>query len=81
MTQYAQASTKEFYEKGKYTWDDKSGTVTLISRKDSSIQTLRIKDEGALIMLSAEGTSMKGNQDQYTLLRSDKNKSREVHIH
>ena len=81
VTQYAQASTKEFYEKGKYTWDDKSRTVTLIARKDSNIQQLRIKDEAALIMLSPEGTPLKGDQDKYTLLRSDKNKSREVHIH
>ena len=81
VTQYAQASTKEFYEKGKYNWDDKSGTVTLIARKDSNIRKLRIKDEGALIVLSSEGVPMKGNQDKYTLLRSDRNKSREVHIH
>lgn len=81
VTQYAQASNKEFYEKGKYIWDDKTSTVTLVDRKDSSIQMLRIKDEGTLIMLTPEGASMKGDQDDYTLLRSDKNKSREVHIH
>lgn len=81
VTQYAQASNKEFYEKGKYIWDDKMGIVTLTARKDSKIRKLRIKDEGSLIVLSPEGTSMKGNQDKYMLLRSDKNKSREVHIH
>ncbi|RLA25360.1 MAG: copper resistance protein NlpE [Gammaproteobacteria bacterium] len=81
VTQYAQASTKEFYEKGKYTWDDKSGIVTLIARKDSSIRKLRIKDEASLIVLTSNGASMKGNQDKYTLLRADKNKSRDVHIH
>ena len=81
VTQYAQASTKEFYEKGKYTWDDKSGLVTLTSRKDSNIRKLRIKNDGALIMLSFDGVDMKNNQKEYTLLRSDKNKSREVHIH
>lgn len=81
VTQYAQASTKEFYEKGKYDWDDKSGIVTLIARKDSAMRQLLIKNEGALIVLSPEGRSMKGNQDKYTLLRSDKSKSREVHIH
>lgn len=81
VTQYAQASTKEFYEKGKYVWDNKSRIVTLTARKDSSIQKLRIKNEATLIMLSPEGATMKGNQDKYSLLRSDKNKSREVHIH
>ena len=81
VTQYAQASTKEFYEKGKYIWDDKSATVTLIARKDSRVRKLRIKDEGSLVVLTSDGVSMKGSQDQYTLLRSDKTKSRDVHIH
>lgn len=81
VTQYAQASTKEFYEKGKYTWDEKSGLVTLVSRKDGKIQELRIKDAGTLIMLSPEGKKMPGNQQQYTLLSGENSKSREVHIH
>lgn len=81
VTQHAQASIREFYEKGKYTWDDKTRMVTLIARKDSSIRKLHIEDEGTLIMLSPEGARLKGDQDQYSLLRSDKNKSREVHIH
>jgi len=81
VTQYAQASTKEFYEKGKYDWDKKSGLVTLTSRKDSSTRKLRIKHAGALIMLSFDGVDMKNNQEEYTLLRSDQQKNREVHIH
>lgn len=81
VTQYAQASTKEFYEKGKYDWDDRLGIVTLVSRKDSSSRQLRIKDDATLVVLSLEGRSMKGNQDKYTLLRGDKTNSRDVHIH
>ncbi len=81
VTQYAQASNREYFEKGKYTWDDKSRRVTLISRKDSSIRKFWIKNEGTLIQLTSEGAPMEGNQDKYALLRSDKNKSREVHIH
>ncbi|NOR79425.1 MAG: copper resistance protein NlpE [Methyloprofundus sp.] len=81
VTQYAQSSTKEFYEKGKYEWDDKSAMVTLTARKDSSIRKLRIKDEGSLIVLTSDGARMKGSQGQYTLLRNDMRKSREVHIH
>ena len=80
VTQYAQASNREYFEKGKYDWDDKSGIVTLTARKSSKIQKFRIKDEGSLIKLTEEG-AMKGSQDDYTLLRSDKNKSRAVHIH
>jgi uncharacterized lipoprotein NlpE involved in copper resistance len=81
VTQYAQASNREYFEKGKYTWDDKSRTVTLIARKDSSIRKFRIKDEGTLIQLTSDGAPMKGDQDKYSLLRTDKNKSRELHIH
>jgi len=81
VTQYAQASNREFFEKGKYDWNKKTGIVTLTARKDSSIRQLEIKDEGTLIVLTSEGNRMKGGQDQYTLLRNDKKKSREVHIH
>jgi uncharacterized lipoprotein NlpE involved in copper resistance len=81
VTQYAQASTKEFYEKGKYTWDDKTGLVTLVARKDAKVRELRIKNDGALIMLSFDGVKAHGDRDGYTLLRSDKSNSREVHIH
>ncbi|MFW5444445.1 MAG: copper resistance protein NlpE N-terminal domain-containing protein [Methylococcaceae bacterium] len=81
VTQYAQASTKEFYEKGKYTWDNKSQKITLISRKDSIVRVLRIKQDGVLIMPPLDGSKMKGSQSQYALTRSDKNKAREVHIH
>lgn len=81
VTQYAQASTKEFYEKGKYIWDDRTGIVTLTARKGAGVRKLRIKDEASLVVLTSEGASMKGSQDKYTLLRSDKSKSREVHIH
>lgn len=82
VTQYAQASTKEFYEKGKYTWDDKKGLVTLVPRKGGKeVRELRIKNDGALIMLSFDGVQAHGNRDDYTLLRSDKSNAREVHIH
>ncbi len=83
VTQYAQASVREFYEKGKYNWDDKSRTVTLTARKDSSIRKLHIKDEGTLILLTSEGPHMKTGQDKdkYALRRSDTVKAREVHMH
>ncbi len=81
VTQYAQASNREHFEKGKYDWDDKTNTVTLKARKKDKIQKLRIKDNSTLIMLSPEGKAMPGKQDQYALVRSDKNKSRELHIH
>jgi len=81
VTQYAQSSNREFFEKGKYDWNDKSSTLTLTARKGSKVRILHIKDEGTLIVLSPEGKPMIGNQKEYTLLRNDKKKSRELHIH
>ena len=81
VTQYAQSSNREYFEKGKYTWDKNSDTVTLVARKDSSIRKLRIKDEGTLIVLGNDGKPMEGNQKQYSLLRTDKNDARSLHIH
>ena len=81
VTQYAQASNREYFEKGKYTWDDKTRTVTLVSKKDSKVQKYTIKDEGTLIQFDSNGTHMKTNQDDYTLRRGDTVKTRAVHIH
>jgi len=81
VTQYAQESIKEYYEKGKYTWDEESRLLTLTSRKDSSISKYNILDEGTLLPHDADGKPRKFNQDEYFLLRADKSKSREVHIH
>lgn len=81
VTQYAKASTREYYEKGKYDWDDKSGTLLLISKKDGAKRQFSIQDEGALVMLSSDGSPMPGDQDDYTLRRSDKTKIRDAHFH
>ncbi len=81
VKQYARSSNKEYYDKGKYEWDEKTNTVILTSRKDKKIQQYHIKNEGELILLKSDGTKIRGNQDKYTLLRTDKNKSRQIHIH
>jgi hypothetical protein len=83
VTQPAKESSREFYEKGKYTWDDENSLVLLTPRdNESNTRQYRIKDDGALIQLSDDGTQVTGEQaDRYTLRRSDTVKSREVHIH
>ena len=82
VTQPAKESSKEFYEKGKYSWDDEHHTVVLTPRNDSATRQYQIKDEGTLILLNSNGTQMTGGQaDSYTLRRSDMAKTREVHIH
>lgn len=81
VTQYAKESSREYYDKGKYEWDDKTRLLTLISNKDAAKRQFSIQDEGALVQLNSDGRPMPGDQDEYTLRRSDKSKSREVHIH
>jgi len=81
VTQYAQESIKEYYDKGKYVWDEESRILTLTSRKGSVISKYNILDEGTLLPYDSDGKPRKFNQDEYFLLRADKSKSREVHIH
>jgi hypothetical protein len=81
VTQPARESSKEFYEKGKYSWDDESHIVVLTPRQQSIIRQYRIEDEGTLIQLNSDGSRMTGKSDRYILRRSDTAKSREVHIH
>lgn len=81
VTQFAKASSREYYDKGKYDWDDKKNLLTLTSNKDAGKRLFSIKDDGELIHLNKDGSPMPGSQDDYTLERSDKSKSREVHIH
>lgn len=81
VTQYAKTSTREYYEKGKYVWDEKNKTVTLTSKKDSKVRTYHIKNEGVLVLKTLEGVVIQSNDERYALTRGDKTKSREVHIH
>ncbi len=82
VTQPAKESSRESYEKGKYTWNDETNTVVLTPRDESKTRQYLIKDEGTLILLNSDGSPMKGDKsDSYTLRRSDSAKTREVHIH
>jgi hypothetical protein len=82
VTQPARDSSREYYEKGKYTWNDESQTVILTPNKKSETRQYHIEDDGTLIQLSSGGVRMTGEgADRYILRRSDTVKSREVHIH
>ena len=82
VTQPARDSSREFYEKGKYTWNEQTHTVVLTPRNDAVARQFFIKDEGTLIQLNSDGTPMSAElTERYTLRRSDTVKSREVHIH
>jgi len=78
----AKDSSREFYEKGKYSWNDETHTVVLTPRNEPTPRQYHIEDEGTLIQLNSDGARMAaGLADRYTLRRSDTVKSREVHIH
>jgi uncharacterized lipoprotein NlpE involved in copper resistance len=82
VTQPARDSSREFYEKGKYYWNDENQTLVLTPNKEGEARRYHIEDEGTLIQLDSEGLRMMGDSaDRWFLRRSDKVKSREVHIH
>ena len=82
VTQPARESSREYYEKGKYSWNDENHTVVLTPHKESGIRQYHIENEGTLVQLSSGGARMTGDEaDRYILRRSDTVKSREVHIH
>lgn len=81
VTQYARESSREYFEKGKYDWNDKTRILTLSPKKDVPKRLYTIQDEGALLTLDSNGKPMSGDQEAYTLRRSDKAKTRDVHIH
>lgn len=82
VTQPARESSREFYEKGKYSWDEEKRTVVLTPRNEPSARQYHIENEGTLIQLNSDGARMPSElAERYTLRRSDTVKSREVHIH
>ena len=81
VTQNAMASTREYYEKGKYDWNEKNHTVTLQPNNNLPAKVLSMVDETALVVLGADGKTLPSDQEAHTLRRSDKSKTRDVHIH
>jgi hypothetical protein len=81
VTQPAKPSAREFYEKGKFTWDDETRTVSLVPKDKSTGKKYRIVDDATLILLNEDGATLAGDQDDYTLRRGDTTKTREMHIH
>lgn len=82
VTQPARESSREFYERGKYDWDDEKRTVVLTPTKGGTKpRRFHIEDEGTLIQLNEDGSRISRDADRYILRSSDTYKSREVHIH
>jgi uncharacterized lipoprotein NlpE involved in copper resistance len=82
VTQPAKESSREFYEKGKYNWNDENKTLVLTPTKGGAVvRHYHIENEGTLIQLNDDGTRMINESDRYVLQSSDTVKAREVHIH
>lgn len=82
VTQPARASSREYYERGKYEWNDESRTVVLTPTKGgTNKRNYYIEDEGTIIQLNENGSRITEDADRYILRSSDTYKSREVHIH
>lgn len=73
VTQPAKASAREYFEKGKYTWDTEKKIITLKPRKKSNIRKYRINDEKTITQLSSDGTPLKNKQKNtsYVLHKRD----------
>lgn len=82
VTQYARQSSRESFEKGKYSWDESNRKLVLNPRQDGGIvRQFRIEDASTLVHLNADGTLPAGDKDDYSLRRSDAANNREMHIH
>ncbi len=73
ITQYAGKSPRDFVEKGKYAWDEKTSTIVLTPRKDKDVKIRRYAvAEDMLIQLDDNGNRYTGKlADKYILRRND----------
>lgn len=82
VTQPARQSNKEYYEKGKYDWNEDTLILTLTPRGKNITRQYLIQSEGSIIQLDENGKRYNGwDSDRYILNRSDNANNREVHIH
>lgn len=81
VTEPAKASAREYFDKGKYIWDDETNTITLTSRKDSKIRKYHIENENTLFMLDAKGAPIKGKKNKYSLRKREMEQSNRTMHH
>jgi copper homeostasis protein (lipoprotein) len=82
ITQYVGKSEREFYEKGKYTWNPDNNTLTLMPRKDGKIHQWLV-GEDVLTQLNEDGQAYIGaDAIHYRLHRKDEmDASTQQHAH
>jgi copper homeostasis protein (lipoprotein) len=79
ITQYLGKSDREFVEKGKFTWSDKSNTIVLTAKNGSATHQYFVA-ENMLIQLDNDGNRIAGKQaDRYILHRTDMTESTKPH--
>ena len=79
ITQYVGKSEREFVEKGKFTWGNKSNTIVLTPRNSSTTQQYFV-GEKMLIQLDSNGNRISGKlADRYILRRTDITESSPSH--
>lgn len=85
VTQPAKSSAREYFEKGKYIWDDEAQIVTLTPRKNLAIRKYQINDEKTLTELSSKGIPLTASQQNTSyVLRKDamtKKSTSSIHMH
>ncbi len=87
VSQPAKASAREYFDKGKYTWDTEQQIVTLKSKKKKSlVRQFHIKDDDTLIQLDENGNEMwpdEKTKTTYILRRHNDapTKKRKSHFH
>ncbi len=71
ITQYVGKSEREFVEKGKFAFGDKSNTIVLTPRKGSATQQYLV-GENSLVQLDNKGNRISGElENRYILRRSE----------
>ncbi len=79
ITQNVGKSIREFVEKGKFTWGDKSNTIILTPRKSTTTQYYLV-GENTLTQLDAKGERFTSKDaDRYVLRRTDVTNSPQEH--
>ncbi|HEY8036394.1 MAG TPA: copper resistance protein NlpE [Methylobacter sp.] len=79
ITKYVGKSEREFVEKGKFVWDDKSSTISITPRDNSTTRHYSV-EENRLTQLDNDGNRISGKlADRYILRRSDIKDSSKPH--
>jgi copper homeostasis protein (lipoprotein) len=71
ITQFVGKSPRDYVEKGKYVWDEKSNTIVLTSRKGDAVHRYFVGEDD-MITLDEKGDRYTGKlADRYILRKTD----------